>query len=118
MSINIKYLKCYNRICLFGLKVRANNSELSFLFLVSLKFCFLCSLVFIGPPSVWSCRFQQAAFGITFVLSISCLLVKTMVVLAAFRSAHPSAAAMMRWFGPAQQRASVCFFTSIQVRVS
>ncbi|XP_008307801.3 olfactory receptor CR1 [Cynoglossus semilaevis] len=97
--------------------VRANNSELSFLFLVSLKFCFLCSLVFIGPPSVWSCRFQQAAFGITFVLSISCLLVKTMVVLAAFRSAHPSAAAMMRWFGPAQQRASVCFFTSIQVLI-
>uniref|UniRef100_A0A8C6T0H2 Olfactory receptor C family, r1 n=1 Tax=Neogobius melanostomus TaxID=47308 RepID=A0A8C6T0H2_9GOBI len=71
--------------------VRANNSELSFLLLVSLKLCFLCSLVFIGRPSVWSCRFQQAAFGICFVLSVSCLQVKTMVVLAAFRSARPGA---------------------------
>ncbi|XP_034557483.1 extracellular calcium-sensing receptor-like [Notolabrus celidotus] len=97
--------------------VRANNSELSFLLLVSLKLCFLCSLVFIGRPSVWSCRFQQAAFGISFVLCVSCLQVKTIVVLAAFRSARPGAEALMKWFGPGQQRGSVCVFTSIQVRV-
>ncbi|XP_069004381.1 extracellular calcium-sensing receptor-like [Embiotoca jacksoni] len=95
--------------------VRANNSELSFLLLVSLKLCFLCTLVFIGRPSVWSCRFQQAAFGISFVLCISCLLVKTIVVLAIFRSARPGAEALMKWFGPGQQRGSVCFFTCIQV---
>ncbi|XP_076002384.1 extracellular calcium-sensing receptor-like [Genypterus blacodes] len=95
--------------------VRANNSELSFLLLVSLKLCFLCSLVFIGRPSVWSCRFQQAAFGISFVLCVSCLQVKTIVVLAAFRSARPGAGELMRWFGPSQQRGSVCFFTSIQI---
>ncbi|XP_018555885.1 extracellular calcium-sensing receptor-like [Lates calcarifer] len=95
--------------------VRANNSELSFLLLVSLKLCFLCSLVFIGRPSVWACRFQQAAFGISFVLCVSCLQVKTIVVLAAFRSARPGAEALMKWFGPGQQRGSVCFFTCIQV---
>ncbi|XP_018555906.1 extracellular calcium-sensing receptor-like [Lates calcarifer] len=95
--------------------VRANNSELSFLLLVSLKLCFLCSLVFIGRPSVWTCRFQQAAFGISFVLCVSCLQVKTIVVLAAFRSARPGAEALIRWFGPGQQRGSVCFFTCIQV---
>ncbi|KAG7495878.1 extracellular calcium-sensing receptor-like [Solea senegalensis] len=95
--------------------VRANNSELSFLLLLSLKLCFLCSLLFIGRPSVWSCRFQQAAFGISFVLCVSCLLVKTMVVLVVFRSARPGAEALMKWFGPGQQRGSVCFFTSIQV---
>ncbi|XP_032368025.1 extracellular calcium-sensing receptor [Etheostoma spectabile] len=95
--------------------VRANNSELSFLLLLSLKLCFLCSLVFIGRPSVWTCRFQQAAFGISFVLCVSCLLVKTMVVLAAFRSARPGAETLMKWFGPGQQRGSVCLFTSIQV---
>ncbi|XP_071353440.1 extracellular calcium-sensing receptor-like [Trachinotus anak] len=95
--------------------VRANNSELSFLLLLSLKLCFLCSLVFIGRPSVWNCRFQQAAFGISFVLCVSCLQVKTIVVLAAFRSARPGAEALMKWFGPGQQRGSVCLFTCIQV---
>uniref|UniRef100_A0A672GGW9 Olfactory receptor C family, r1 n=1 Tax=Salarias fasciatus TaxID=181472 RepID=A0A672GGW9_SALFA len=95
--------------------VRANNSELSFLLLVSLKLCFLCSLVFIGRPSVWSCRFQQAAFGISFVLCVSCLQMKTIVVLAAFRSARPGAEALMKWFGPSQQRGSVCFFSCIQI---
>ncbi|XP_073342333.1 extracellular calcium-sensing receptor-like [Pagrus major] len=95
--------------------VRANNSELSFLLLLSLKLCFLCSLVFIGRPSVWSCRFQQAAFGISFVLCVSCLLVKTLVVLAVFRSARPGAETLMKWFGPGQQRGSVCLFTSVQV---
>ncbi|XP_041796790.1 extracellular calcium-sensing receptor-like [Chelmon rostratus] len=95
--------------------VRANNSELSFLLLVSLKLCFLCSLVFIGRPSVWTCRFQQAAFGISFVLCVSCLQVKTIVVLAAFRSARPGAEALIRWFGPGQQRGSVCLLTCVQV---
>ncbi|XP_054867832.1 extracellular calcium-sensing receptor-like isoform X2 [Amphiprion ocellaris] len=95
--------------------VRANNSELSFLLLLSLKLCFLCSLVFIGRPAVWSCRFQQAAFGISFVLCVSCLQVKTIVVLAAFRSAQPGAEALMKWFGPAQQRGSVFLFTCVQV---
>uniref|UniRef100_A0A8C6TA63 Olfactory receptor C family, r1 n=1 Tax=Neogobius melanostomus TaxID=47308 RepID=A0A8C6TA63_9GOBI len=95
--------------------VRANNSELSFLLLVSLKLCFLCSLVFIGRPSVWSCRFQQAAFGISFALSISCLQVKTMVVLAAFRSARPGAGMFVKWFGPTNQRGSVCLLTSMQI---
>ncbi|XP_063348615.1 extracellular calcium-sensing receptor-like [Pelmatolapia mariae] len=95
--------------------VRANNSDLSFLLLVSIKLCFLCSLVFIGRPSDWSCRFQQAAFGISFVLCVSCLKVKTIVVLAAFRSARPGAEALMKWFGPGQQRGSVFFFTCVQV---
>ncbi|KAM9359541.1 extracellular calcium-sensing receptor-like [Symphorus nematophorus] len=97
--------------------VRANNSELSFQILLSLKLCFLCSLLFIGQPRLWTCQLRHAAFGISFVLCISCILVKTMVVLAVFKASKPGGGASLKWFGVLQQRGTVMVLTSIQAAI-
>ncbi|MEQ2249338.1 hypothetical protein ILYODFUR_028151, partial [Ilyodon furcidens] len=94
--------------------VKANNSEISFLLLLSIKLCFLCSLVFIGQPSVWTCMLRQSVFGISFVICLSCLLVKTVVVLLAFRANIPSSRGL-KLFGPSQQRTMIFCTTTPQI---
>ncbi|XP_073707074.1 extracellular calcium-sensing receptor-like [Garra rufa] len=95
--------------------VRANNSELSFLLLLSLKLCFLCVLLFIGRPELWTCQLRHAVFGISFVLCISSILVKTMVVIAVFKSSRPEGKGAMKWFGAVHQRCTVLVLTALQV---
>ncbi|MBN3310458.1 CASR protein, partial [Amia calva] len=94
--------------------VRVNNSELSFFILLSLTLCFLCSVTFIGEPTFWSCMFRHTAFSVAFSLCISCILGKTLVVLAAFRATRPGSN-VMKWLGPRQQKIIIFFCTFIQI---
>ncbi|XP_069057886.1 vomeronasal type-2 receptor 26-like [Pleurodeles waltl] len=96
--------------------VRANNRSLSYLLLSALIFCFLCSLLFIGYPTTVTCMLRQTTFGIIFVLCISCVLGKTILVLIAFKATQPSSSTRM-WLSSGLLNILVFICTCIQVLI-
>ncbi|XP_069463319.1 extracellular calcium-sensing receptor-like [Ambystoma mexicanum] len=94
--------------------VKASNSNLSYLLLLSLSLCFLSSLAFIGYPSQEKCLLRQAAFGITFTLCVSCILAKTIMVVIAFNATKPNSG-LRKWVGPQLSYTIISVCTLLQV---
>lgn len=69
--------------------VQSNNHRPSYLLLFSLALYFLCPFLFIGPPGHLTCAMHQAAFRVTFTISVSRVLARPVVVVAAPHTTQP-----------------------------
>ncbi|KAM3926788.1 extracellular calcium-sensing receptor-like [Leptodactylus fuscus] len=96
--------------------VRANNWSLSCLLLISLFFCFLSSLAFIGYPQPEKCLLRQVAFGLAFTLCVSCVLAKTITVVIAFKATRPGTS-LRRWTGVKVSYSVIVICVLLQISV-
>ncbi|XP_069601378.1 vomeronasal type-2 receptor 26-like [Ranitomeya imitator] len=94
--------------------VRANNRNLSFIILVSLKLSLLCIFLFIGKPVDITCMLRHVSFGIIFTVVLSSILAKTIIVCIAFKSTTPGSS-WRKWLGVKLPNSIVMILSSLQV---
>nr|XP_033771463.1 vomeronasal type-2 receptor 26-like [Geotrypetes seraphini] len=94
--------------------VKANNCSLSYVLLISLMFCFSCSLIFIGHPDKLTCILRHIAFGIIFTIALSSVLAKTITVVIAFQATKPKSK-LRNWMGPILSNSIVLCCSLLQV---
>ncbi|XP_075048040.1 vomeronasal type-2 receptor 26-like [Mixophyes fleayi] len=96
--------------------VKANNQDLSYILLISLKLCFLCTLIFIGHPVEVTCLLRQTIFGVIFSIAVSSILAKTTIVIIAFNATRPESK-LNHWVGSNLSNYIVLVCTVFQILI-
>ncbi|XP_073518760.1 vomeronasal type-2 receptor 26-like [Phyllobates terribilis] len=78
--------------------VKANNRNISFILLLSLKMSLFCVFLFIGRPNDTTCMVRQISIGVTFTVAVSSILAKSIMVSIAFKATRPGSS-WRRWMG-------------------
>uniref|UniRef100_A0A8C5PI15 G-protein coupled receptors family 3 profile domain-containing protein n=1 Tax=Leptobrachium leishanense TaxID=445787 RepID=A0A8C5PI15_9ANUR len=97
--------------------VKANNTRLSFLLLVSIMLTFPCVFLFLGRPADITCMLRQSTFSIIFSIAISCVLGKTIMIYIVFKATKPGSV-WKKWVDMKISNAVVLTFSLIQFMIN
>ncbi|XP_068135566.1 G-protein coupled receptor family C group 6 member A [Hyperolius riggenbachi] len=64
--------------------VKASGGFLCYIIFVSILFSFTSAVFFIGKPADFKCKVRQTMFGISFTVTVACILLKLIKILLAF----------------------------------
>ncbi|XP_012811464.1 vomeronasal type-2 receptor 26, partial [Xenopus tropicalis] len=97
--------------------VKANNRNLSFILIVSIKLSILSVFLFLGRPTDIICTLRQSSFGITFSIAVSCVLAKTIMVYIVFKATKPGRS-WSKWVGVKLAHCIVLVCSVIQILIT